>query len=83
MGEKVGELNRKLRGWANYFRLGPVSPAYRLIDQQACARLRQWLCTKHKVRGAGETQYPDKYLYQQLGLVRLSSRTRSFSWAKA
>ncbi|QFY45163.1 hypothetical protein F6R98_16640 [Candidatus Methylospira mobilis] len=25
----VGRLNRKLTGWANYFCLGPVSPAYR------------------------------------------------------
>jgi hypothetical protein len=26
--EIVGRLNRKLTGWANYFCLGPVSPAY-------------------------------------------------------
>jgi len=28
----VGRLNRKLIGWANYFCLGRVSPAYRAID---------------------------------------------------
>jgi group II intron reverse transcriptase/maturase len=27
--DKVGELNRRLIGWANYFCLGPVSTAYR------------------------------------------------------
>jgi len=47
----VGKLNRMLNGWANYFCLGPVSKAYRAVEQHACKRLRQWLCAKHKVRG--------------------------------
>ena len=81
--EKVGQLNRMLVGWANYFCLGPVSQGYRAIDQHVCRRLRQWLCAKHKVRGPGETRFPDKYLYQVLHLARLSPRTQSYSWAKA
>ena len=39
-----------MNGWANYFRLGQVSPAYEAIDAHAIKRLRQWLCGKHKVR---------------------------------
>ncbi len=31
----------------------------------------------------GEARYPDKYLYEALGLVRLEPRTRNFPWAKA
>jgi hypothetical protein len=31
--EQVARLNRLLVGWANYFCLGPVSQAYRAIDQ--------------------------------------------------
>ena len=49
----IGRLNRKLVGWANYFRLGPVSAAYRAIDQHVTRRLRQWLCRKHKVQRSG------------------------------
>ena len=82
-GEQVARLNRLLGGWANYFCLGPVSQAYRAIDQHVCRRLRQWLCVKHKVRGHGTARFPDARLYQELGLVRLSVRTRSFSWANA
>src|ERR1700675_4747492 len=29
----VGALNRKINGWANYFCLGPVSNAYRAVEQ--------------------------------------------------
>lgn len=81
--EVVGRINRKLTGWANYFCLGPVSPAYRLINRHATQRLRQWLCKKHKVSGGGTTRYPDQYLYEQLGLVNLPARTHNFPWAKA
>jgi hypothetical protein len=31
-GEMVKRLNQKLGGWANYFNVGPVTPAYRFID---------------------------------------------------
>jgi RNA-directed DNA polymerase len=82
-GEQVARLNRLVVGWANYFCLGPVSQAYRVIDQHVCRRLRQWLCIKHKVRSHGTARFPDARLYQELGLTRLSVRTRTFSWAKA
>jgi len=80
--EMIGKLNRKLRGWSNYFKLGPVSRAYRVIDRYVTNRLRRWLCKKHKVPGRGTSRYPDEYLYQELGLIRLSKLTRNFPWAK-
>lgn len=81
--DQIGRLNRLLNGWANYFRLGPVSQAYRAIDRHTNRRLRQWLRVKHKYRGLGLSRYPEETLYGKLGLVRLSVRTRSFPCAQA
>jgi len=79
--DRVARLNPMLVGWANYFCLGPVSKAYRVVDNHARHRLRQWLCAKHKVKGQGTSRFPDEYLDQTLGLVKLQSRTRNFPWA--
>lgn len=79
----VAKLNRMINGWANYFCLGPVSKAYRAVDQHARRRLRWWLCHKHKVSRPGTGRFPDEYLYGSYGLTRLVERTRSLSWAKS
>ncbi|MGH8513901.1 MAG: reverse transcriptase domain-containing protein, partial [Gammaproteobacteria bacterium] len=81
--ELVGRLNRKLVGWANYFCLGPVSPAYRGIDAYTTTRLRRWLCGKHQRGGRGFPRYPDSYLYERLALVRLPTLTQRLPWATA
>jgi group II intron reverse transcriptase/maturase len=79
----VGQLNRLLRGWANYFCLGSVSKAYRAADAHAASRLRRWLCAKHKVSSGGYSRYPDRYLAETLGLVRLLRLPRCYPCAKA
>jgi group II intron reverse transcriptase/maturase len=79
----VERLNLKLKGWANYFRLGPVSKAYQVVDAHANYRLRQWLCRKHRAQGKGIKRYPDRYLYETLRLIRLPGLTRNLPWAKA
>jgi len=81
--EVVERLNRKLQGWANYFRLGTVNKAYRTIDTYTAYRLRRWLCEKHKVRAAGHTRFPRDYLYNRLKLHRLVPQPRGSSCAKA
>ncbi len=79
----VARINRLLTGWANYFTLGQVSPAYAAIDRHATRRLRQWLCRKHKVQLGKYVRFPDERLWQEYGLTRLVPRTASFPWAKA
>ena len=74
--EKVQELNRKLQGWANYFRLGQVSKARRAVDMHTRLRVRQWLRRKHKRRGANTVHFPDEHLYRVLGLVRMECLVR-------
>ncbi len=83
VGEMVKQLNQKLGGWANYFKLGPVTPVYRFIDRYTKTRLRRWLCKKHRWRDRGITHYPDEHFYNQLGLIRLSKLPQNFPWAKA
>ena len=81
--EEVNRINRFLVGWSNYFCLGPVSRAYGNVDLHVRYRLRTWLRRKHKVQGRETTRFPFTYLYEELGLVRLGGRTRTFPWAKA
>ena len=50
MEEMVEGLSRTMSGWANYFSLGQVSPAYNAVNRHTGKRLRQWLGRKHKTR---------------------------------
>lgn len=79
----VERLNRLRVGWSNYFKLGPVTKSYRAIEMHTCKRLRRWLCKKHKQSGKGIARFPDEYLYQSLGLVRMQTLQHGFPWAKA
>ncbi len=82
-GDMVKCLNQKLGGWANYFKLGPVTKAYRFLDKYTTTRLRRWLCKKHKQQSGGSKRYPDEFFYQQMGLIRLPELPQSLPWAKA
>ena len=69
--ERILKMNTILTGWKNYFNQGPVKRCYRDIDDYTARRLRIWMQRRKGRRGTGYRQYPDSYLYDNLGLVRL------------
>jgi group II intron reverse transcriptase/maturase len=79
--KRVEEVNRIVRGWCGYFDQGPIYEPYRRLRKYIERRMRRWLMRKHKRRGTGYRQYPDEYLYKELGLfnphVHRLSRTRA------
>jgi hypothetical protein len=79
----VQRLNRMLRGWANYFCLGPVSKAYRALDAHTAHQLRRWLRRKHRVGNTGRKRFSTARLHDSWGLVCLHQQTRSLPWANA
>jgi RNA-directed DNA polymerase len=74
--EVVAQVNRRLVGWANYFRVGTLSGAYRAVDHYTCTLLRSFLVRRHKVPGRGTRRFSDQWLRAELGLVQLGGRRR-------
>ncbi len=82
-GNMVRKINRKLRGWANYFKSGAVARTYGMIDMYVSGRLRRWVCRKHKTESWAKTRGPYEALYNEFGLITLSKIPRTLPWAKA
>lgn len=69
--EVCQKLNRKLRGWRQYFRCGSTSQAYRAVDEYVYDRVRNFLRRRHKVSSQGTRQFPSELVYGPLGVLRL------------
>lgn len=70
----VAAVNRRTRGWANYFSVGTLGGVYRALDVYTCMLLRKFLVRRHKVPGRGTRRFPDQWLRAQLGLKPLYER---------
>ena len=69
----VGNVNRSLRGWANYFHYRNSSRMLSKARIHAEERLRTHLMTRHKVKGKGSgyRRFPNADLYERYGLYQV------------
>src|SRR6266567_7630470 len=69
--EVCQQLNRKLRGWRQYFSSGSKGRAYKAVDEYVYDRVRNFLRRRHKVSSQGTRQFPGERVYGSLGVFRL------------
>lgn len=66
--DQVQNLNRYLRGWMGYFRLGHGSALFRKLAHYVNLRVRHVIWRRRGRRGYGFGKVTSDYLYGQLGL---------------
>jgi RNA-directed DNA polymerase len=69
--EVKDELNRAVRGWANYFAYGTRLMAYRAVDHYVYDGVRQFLRRRHKVQTRGTKRFSPDVVFGELGVFQL------------
>lgn len=64
-------LNRKIRGWAAYFRFGAYGSTFRALDRFVAERARHFLRRRHKVSSRGTRRFGRRQIYSEFGVVSL------------
>jgi len=62
------ELNRYLRGWANYFAYGSPERSFRSLDEHVSNRARNLLRRRHKLP-AQTSRFGWRELHEEMGVV--------------
>ncbi|MBI1769868.1 MAG: group II intron reverse transcriptase/maturase, partial [Bacteroidetes bacterium] len=70
-GRVVHKLNEIVRGWVGYFYYRHCSQDFSHLNEYLKERLRVYLRRKHRIKGRGYQTYPNRYLYEVLGLYRI------------
>jgi RNA-directed DNA polymerase len=71
----VADLNRRLRGWANYFNYGSRARAYQAVDRYTAAAVRQFLRRRHHTPTRGIRRF--YRVFSELGALSLGALRRS------
>ena len=75
LSDLVGNVNRSLRGWVNYFHYRNSNRAMSKVRTHAEDRLRPHLRKRHKIkaRGTGFRRFPSADLDERYGLYKVST----------
>lgn len=79
VGTVIGQLNRRLKGWAGYFHYGNSTRVMGAVEEDVRRRLRRWLWRKHGCSHALWTHYSNEELHERLGLYRMPQWARWMS----
>lgn len=79
----VRQLNERIRGWVGYFYYGNCSQDLKSLKRFLEQRVRIYLRRRHRVKSWGYGAYPDKYLYNTLGLYKIPTTAPWTQTAKA
>jgi len=76
LSDIVANVNRSLRGWANYFHFRNSSKMMSKVRYHAAERLRTHLMKRHKVkdRSSAQCRFPARDLYERYGLYKVSGK---------
>lgn len=64
----IAEINPKLRGWVNYFRIGHASRCFAFVRQWVEKKVRRHLMRARNRRGFGWKRWSTAWLHDTLGL---------------
>jgi len=69
--EVCDQLNRLLRGWANYFCHGTRLMADRAVENHVYDRVHHFLVQRHKVQGRSHRRFPREDVFGKLGVLAI------------
>jgi RNA-directed DNA polymerase len=73
--EVIAEVNGYIRGWSAYYRSGNPSKTFGKLRHYAENRVRRLVQKRSKHKGYGYSRYPNKWLYNVVGLHYMTSRS--------